>query len=76
MPVDLWIRELTDKGFIPQHRIKYFKTVSDGNIIWDREERIDEVFGSGLTSNIGNSAKKGAADGLLPVEREKGEPAV
>ena len=33
---------------IPQHRIVYFKRVSDGEIIWDKRKKIDLVFGSGV----------------------------
>lgn len=52
MPITMWIRETTDEDFIPQHRIKYFKRNSDTKIVWDREERIDQIFGSGLTGRI------------------------
>lgn len=49
MPMTMWVRESTDEDFIPQHRIKYFKRNSDGEVVWDREGRIDKFFGSGLT---------------------------
>lgn len=44
----MWIRESTDEEFIPQHRIKYFKREGDGEIVWNRDERIDKIFGTGL----------------------------
>ncbi|KAI1079170.1 hypothetical protein F5B20DRAFT_181492 [Whalleya microplaca] len=48
--LDLWKAEQTDEEFIPQHRIMYFKRKSDGEVVWDRKERIDEIFKSGVTS--------------------------
>lgn len=64
MPVSTWVRETTDEDFIPQHRIKYFKRNSDGEIVWDREGRIDKFFGSGLT---------GREDVILETEKDKTE---
>ncbi|GME37108.1 Endonuclease/exonuclease/phosphatase [Neofusicoccum parvum] len=46
-PLDRWKLEQTDEEFIPQHRILYFKRRSDGVKVWDREARIDALFGSG-----------------------------
>ncbi|WPJ61484.1 hypothetical protein SMAC4_01794 [Sordaria macrospora] len=46
--LDMWKTEQTDEEFIPQHRIVYFKRRSDGNVVWDRKMKKDEVFGSGL----------------------------
>ncbi|GAW20045.1 hypothetical protein ANO14919_095390 [Xylariales sp. No.14919] len=52
--LDAWKSEQTDEEFIPQHRILYFKQKSDGIIVWDRKERRDTVFGSGISSmNVG-----------------------
>ncbi|KAI3331395.1 hypothetical protein F4824DRAFT_475676 [Ustulina deusta] len=52
--LDAWKSEQTDEEFIPQHRILYFKRKSDGMIVWDRKERRDTVFGSGVSStNVG-----------------------
>jgi uncharacterized protein (UPF0248 family) len=52
--LDAWKSEQTDEEFIPQHRILYFKRKSDGVVVWDRKERRDTVFGSGISSlNIG-----------------------
>ena len=57
-PLDQWKSEQTDEEFIPQHRIEYFKRRSDGVIVWDRKQRRDDIFGSGVSS----------------VPRQKGEP--
>ena len=40
--------EVTDEDFIPQHRILWFRRDADGKKLWDRKERYDEIFGSGL----------------------------
>ena len=42
-----WILDPMDEEFIPQHKIRYFKRESDKKILWDRESRRDEIFGSG-----------------------------
>lgn len=48
--VDSWKSETTHEEFIPEHRILFFKRKSDGVIVWDKKERRDEIFGSGVTS--------------------------
>ena len=48
MALAKWKTEQTDLEFIPQHRIVYFRRKTDGIRVWDRESRIDEVFGSGM----------------------------
>ena len=47
MALDRWKTEQTDDEFIPQHRIVHFKRKSDGVVVWERETRRDEIFGSG-----------------------------
>jgi uncharacterized protein (UPF0248 family) len=47
MALDRWKTEQTDEEFIPQHRIVYFRRKSDGAVVWERETRRDEIFGSG-----------------------------
>jgi uncharacterized protein (UPF0248 family) len=59
IPVAKWITDTSDEDFIPQHRIKYVKRSSDGEIMWDREGRIDKIFGSGLTGRDADSWSKG-----------------
>jgi uncharacterized protein (UPF0248 family) len=48
MPLNLWLKESTEEDFIPQHRIKYFKKTPSEEVVWNRDDRIDKVFGSGL----------------------------
>ncbi|KAK6085888.1 Nuclear poly(A) polymerase 1 [Seiridium cupressi] len=48
--LDQWKAEQTDEEFIPQHRIMYFKRISDGIMVWDRTSRRDMIFGSGVQS--------------------------
>ncbi|KAI9703595.1 MAG: hypothetical protein M1836_007365 [Candelina mexicana] len=47
IPLDRWKGEQTDDEFIPQHRIVHFKRKSDGEVVWEKERRLDRVFGSG-----------------------------
>jgi uncharacterized protein (UPF0248 family) len=44
-PAADWASETTDEEFIPEHRIEYFKR--DGEVIWDKGSRVDNVFKSG-----------------------------
>ena len=44
--LDRWKTKQTDEEFIPQHRILYFRR-KDGAVVWDRDTRRDEIFGSG-----------------------------
>ncbi len=48
-----WRAEQTDEEFIPQHRILYFKREADGVRVWDKKEKLDLVFGSGIVQNDG-----------------------
>ncbi|GAW08805.1 duf455 domain-containing protein [Lentinula edodes] len=46
-----WVmKEVEHESFIPQHRIVYFKHLTNGEIVWDKRKKIDMVFGSGLGS--------------------------
>ena len=42
--------DFTDEEWIPQHRIVYFRRNGDepGRKVWDREKRLDRLFGSGI----------------------------
>ncbi|KAF8462765.1 hypothetical protein BDZ91DRAFT_796992 [Kalaharituber pfeilii] len=40
-------RDETDEEWIPLHRVVWVKRARDGKVIWDKEERIDMLFGSG-----------------------------
>jgi uncharacterized protein (UPF0248 family) len=50
LPATSWIRESTEEEWIPQHRIRYFKRVVNGqeDIVWHRDRRIDKIFGTGV----------------------------
>ncbi|KAI9795205.1 MAG: hypothetical protein M1816_000227 [Peltula sp. TS41687] len=50
IPLERWKSEQTDEEFIPQHRIVHFKRKSDGVIVWDKEKKVDKIFGSGVKS--------------------------
>ncbi|KAI4191767.1 MAG: hypothetical protein LQ346_004619 [Caloplaca aetnensis] len=55
--VENWSFEgVEEEEFIPLHRVVYFKRISDGHIVWHREDRVDEIFWSGI------SAERGASD--------------
>jgi len=59
-PASNWITEVTDEEWIPQHRIKYFKRVDPSGVsevVWDRDQRIDTIFGSGMSSVAGNDVR-------------------
>lgn len=45
--LEKWTSEQTDEEFIPQHRILYFRRRSDRVVVWDREARKDDIYGSG-----------------------------
>ena len=43
--------DVTDEEWIPQHRILYFRREGDreeGRHVWNRAERLDRIFGSGI----------------------------
>lgn len=59
-PASSWITESTDEEWIPQHRIKYFKRVDkDGSsdVVWDRDQRIDRIFGSVVSGMLGDDVR-------------------
>ena len=51
-PASEWILETTDDGFIPRHRIRYITRCSQAGrkVVWDRENKIDLITGSGRTT--------------------------
>ncbi|KAF3934553.1 hypothetical protein ABW19_dt0209031 [Dactylella cylindrospora] len=49
LPVDKWKMEMSDEEFVPMHRVVYFKEKKSGEVVWDREKRIDKIFGSGAS---------------------------
>ncbi|MCJ1384672.1 hypothetical protein MMC17_007790 [Xylographa soralifera] len=53
MPVTWWKGEdNTEEDFIPQSRIKYYKRKSDGTVVWDRDRKLDLMFGSGFPGGL------------------------
>ena len=49
MPLQSWKgNDVTDEEFVPMHRVLYYKRDADGVKVWDRRERLDLIFGSGL----------------------------
>ncbi|KAL8790311.1 MAG: hypothetical protein Q9213_000663 [Squamulea squamosa] len=53
--VEEWLDVTEEEDFIPMHRIRYFKRRSDDHVVWDREKRIDEIFGSGVSGRTGST---------------------
>ena len=53
--------DFTDEEWIPQHRILYFRRKGDepGRKIWDREKRLDRLFGSGIVDGLDEQNKLG-----------------
>lgn len=47
MPVEAWKGDSSEEDFVPGHRILWFRRVADGVLVWDREARVDMIFGSG-----------------------------
>ena len=41
-----------EEEFIPMHRILYFKRMTDDHVVWHRDNRIDEIFKSGVTGEV------------------------
>ena len=41
-------KDTTDREWIPRQRIKCIKDGRTKNIVWDRQGRIDRIFGSGV----------------------------
>jgi len=47
IPLEAWKGDSSEEEFVPGHRILWFRRVSDGILVWERERRVDMVFGSG-----------------------------
>ena len=60
MPVKSWTGggDFTEEEWIPQHRILYYRRKGEnGEKVWDRKERIDLLFGSGIGDGSKDEAK-------------------
>ncbi|KIW54394.1 hypothetical protein PV05_06754 [Exophiala xenobiotica] len=67
IPAAHWISDFTEEEWIPQHRIKYFKrTIETGGqeIVWDRDKRIDKIFGGNLINQDETEIRSDAGGGL------------
>jgi len=44
----MWLNEVTEEDWVPQHRIRYFKRVAGDTeeVVWHRFDRVDKIFGS------------------------------
>lgn len=52
IPAREWVKETTHEAFVPESRIWYFKRRHGRvDIMWDREEKIDRISGSGVLVN-------------------------
>ena len=66
--------DFTDEEWIPQHRIVYFRRKGDepGRKVWDREKRLDRLFGSGIVNQPGQELRTakcgGACDSKFPKD--------
>ena len=65
--------DFTDEEWIPQHRILYFRRKGDepGRRVWDREKRLDRLFGSGIVDGLDGRNELGnrkAGNGSGPSE--------
>ena len=49
-----WERDSTSEVWIPWHRVRYVREKT-GKVMWDREKRIDEIFGS-TSDNSSNAS--------------------
>ncbi|KAF8529071.1 hypothetical protein BU17DRAFT_36825 [Hysterangium stoloniferum] len=47
-PLLNWKRDVVDEEFVPFHRVMHFRRRSDGLLVWDRKNKIDLIFGSGI----------------------------
>lgn len=62
MPARNWVKETTDEEFVPEGRIWYFKRKGDeeeGEIMWDREKKIDRICGSGVSGGDEHADEEG-----------------
>lgn len=79
MDVAAWkggVADFTDEEWIPQHRIMYFRRKGEegGRRVWDRKERLDRLFGSGVVVvEKGDEVKEGGEPGEVGAGVATGE---
>lgn len=47
VPLEAWKGDSSEEDFVPGHRILWFRREGDGVLVWEREGRVDLIFGSG-----------------------------
>lgn len=47
IPLEAWKGDSSEEDFVPGHRILWFRREDDGVLVWERERRVDLIFGSG-----------------------------
>lgn len=50
MGLEKWMgnrKDETEEDWVPMHRVVWIKRINDGVVVWDRERRVDVIFGSG-----------------------------
>lgn len=61
--------DVTDEEWIPQHRIVYFRKKDEGDAkgerVWDREKRLDRLFGSGVVPEREEENASGDGEGAI-----------
>jgi endonuclease/exonuclease/phosphatase family metal-dependent hydrolase len=69
-------KPIDEGGDIPEHRIQYFRKVETGasmdqTIVWDREGRVDRIFGSGngARAPVAPATVQRATDAIINMKR-------
>ncbi|KAK4690925.1 hypothetical protein P7C71_g5972, partial [Lecanoromycetidae sp. Uapishka_2] len=61
--------DVTDEEWIPQHRIVYFSRKGEGDEkgekVWDREKRLDRLFGSGVVPEPEEQSEHGQTESAV-----------
>lgn len=42
-PLEQWTKDKQAEDFVPMHRIHQFRELGTGQVIWDREKRVDRT---------------------------------
>lgn len=63
--------ETTDEEWIPQHRILYFRKRGEEGRVWDREKRLDRIFGTGISDETNSQKEENDTEESDRVEEEE-----
>jgi len=63
--------DTTDEEWIPQHRILYFRKRGEEGRVWDREKRLDRVFGTGIHDEADSKKEENDTEESDRVEEEE-----